>query len=142
MRRVVAIAAAALVLATGADARPPNACALLTKAETARLLGSDVSTRATRIGSTSSCVWTGASGSNFALVSLDLTEGADKVAFEYTSQATPGAVAIHRVGQMAFRVQDVLWVYSGRYRLKFASFRLGSAVAVETAMAKLAVRRL
>ena len=142
MRLVVAIVLAALVVVPAADARPPNACRLLTKAETTRLLGSDVSTRATRIGSTSSCVWTGASGSNFALVSLDLTENADKVAFEYTSQATPGAVTLHRVGQMAFRVQDVLWVYSGRYRLKFASFRLGSAVAVETAMAKLAVKRL
>ena len=142
MRLIVAIAAIALVLAAGAQAAPPNACKLLTKAEVFRLLGRDVTTQSSRIGSTSSCVWTGASGAHFGLVSLDVTEGVDKAAFEYNSAATPGSVVLHGVGQMAFRIQSVLWVYSGRYRLKLASVRIPSAVAVETRMAKLAVKRL
>src|SRR5262249_60828685 len=91
---------------------------------------------------TSSCVWTGSGGASFAIVSLDVTEGVARASFDYNAQATPGAVALRGIGQGAFRVGDVLWVYAGRYRLKLASFRLPSAVGVETRIATPAVTRL
>jgi hypothetical protein len=47
-----------------------------------------------------------------------------------------------RRGDNAFRVQTVLCVYAGRDRLMLTSARIPSVLAVETKIAKLAVKRL
>jgi hypothetical protein len=129
MRRIVTIAASALLLAPGAHAAPPNACKLLAKGEVTRLIGSGATAAGIRIGAASSCVWTGAGG-------------AAQGVFERNALTTPGAVVLHGIGESAFRVKTVLWVYAGRYRLMLASARIPSALAVETTIARIAAKRL
>src|SRR5437763_14802944 len=101
MRSIAATAAAAaLVLAPAATAKPPNACTLLRSAEVAKLLGMPrVSTLSGAVGTSSSCVWTGQGMQTHPLVTLQVIDEVSRQDYEFIFRRVAGEVRVWVIGE-------------------------------------------
>jgi hypothetical protein len=139
----------ALTLTTSASSGAPKACALLTNAQAAHLIGGKIETRTPGgSGQVNSCTWAGPPLGTFTSVHAQLFVQArrmEKAQFTKNANAMQGVVRVHGVGDVAFvdtGPGKVLQAWQKGYSLLIQASRTADDMQTEKAAATAVFARL